>query len=97
MRVGDVLNLTNVLSRFLADSITRKIKQCLNKPEIVGVLLEHTVGNLDPLYIVNILPSGLEVPQLRNLLVKIITDYKTEKHHLDMGLMTCSRLIVLTS
>lgn len=30
----------------------------------VGVLLEHTVGNLDPLYIVNIVPNGLEIPRL---------------------------------
>ena len=30
----------------------------------VGVLLEHTVGNLDPLYIVSIVPNGLEIPRL---------------------------------
>ncbi|KAK6144309.1 hypothetical protein DH2020_021129 [Rehmannia glutinosa] len=54
------------------------IKQCLNKPEMVGVLLEHTVGNLDPLYIVNMVPNGLEIPRLRDRLVKIITDYRTE-------------------
>lgn len=29
----------------------------------VGVLLEHTVGNLDPLYIVNRVPNGLEIPR----------------------------------
>ncbi|KAG6632222.1 vacuolar protein sorting-associated protein 41 homolog [Carya illinoinensis] len=54
------------------------IKQCLHKPEMVGVLLEHTVGNLDPLYIVNMVPNGLEIPRLRDRLVKIITDYRTE-------------------
>ncbi|KAB1227360.1 hypothetical protein CJ030_MR1G005938 [Morella rubra] len=54
------------------------IKQCLHKPEMVGVLLEHTVGNLDPLYIVNMVPDGLEIPRLRDRLVKIITDYRTE-------------------
>lgn len=54
------------------------IKQCLNKPEMVGVLLEHTVGNLDPLYIVNMVPNGLIIPRLRDRLVKIITDYRTE-------------------
>nr|DAD47157.1 TPA_asm: hypothetical protein HUJ06_017094 [Nelumbo nucifera] len=43
------------------------IKQCFNKPEMVGVLLEHTVGNLDPLYIVNMVPNGLRIPSL-NLL-----------------------------
>ncbi|XP_022752633.1 vacuolar protein sorting-associated protein 41 homolog isoform X2 [Durio zibethinus] len=54
------------------------IQQCLHIPEMVGVLLEHTVGNLDPLYIVNMLPNGLEIPRLRDCLVKIITDYRTE-------------------
>ncbi|XP_019056194.1 PREDICTED: vacuolar protein sorting-associated protein 41 homolog isoform X2 [Nelumbo nucifera] len=54
------------------------IKQCLNKPEMVGVLLEHTVGNLDPIYIVNMVPNGLRIPRLRDRLVKIITDYRTE-------------------
>lgn len=54
------------------------IKQCLRKPEMVGMLLEHTVGNLDPLYIVTMVPNGLKVPRLRDRLVKIITDYRTE-------------------
>ncbi|KAG9442877.1 hypothetical protein H6P81_018731 [Aristolochia fimbriata] len=54
------------------------IKQCLRKPEMVGMLLEHTVGNLDPLYIVNMVPNGLHIPRLRDRLVKIITDYRTE-------------------
>ncbi|XP_042511507.1 vacuolar protein sorting-associated protein 41 homolog isoform X2 [Macadamia integrifolia] len=39
------------------------IKQCLHKPDMVGVLLEHTVGNLDPLYIVKMVPNGLTIPR----------------------------------
>ncbi|CAD6261788.1 unnamed protein product [Miscanthus lutarioriparius] len=54
------------------------IRQCLQKPEMVGNLLEHTVGNLDPLYIVSLVPDGLEIPRLRDRLVKIVTDYRTE-------------------
>eukprot|EP00252_Welwitschia_mirabilis_P005003 TRINITY_DN1539_c0_g1_i1.p1 TRINITY_DN1539_c0_g1~~TRINITY_DN1539_c0_g1_i1.p1 ORF type:complete len:997 (-),score=210.12 TRINITY_DN1539_c0_g1_i1:238-3228(-) len=54
------------------------IKQSLNNPEMVGMLLEHTVGNLDPLHIVNMIPNGLQIPRLRDRLVKIITDYRTE-------------------
>ncbi|XP_031486112.1 vacuolar protein sorting-associated protein 41 homolog [Nymphaea colorata] len=54
------------------------IKQSLSKPEMVAKLLEHTVGNLDPLYIVNMVPQGMLIPRLRDLLVKIITDYRTE-------------------
>ncbi|KAK9689968.1 hypothetical protein RND81_09G094900 [Saponaria officinalis] len=54
------------------------IKQSTQRPEMVGMLLEHTVGNLDPLHIVNVVPDGLEIPRLRDRLVKIITDYRTE-------------------
>lgn len=54
------------------------IKQSFHKPEMVGMLLEHTVGNLDPLHIVNMVPEGLEIPRLRDRLVKIVTDYRTE-------------------
>lgn len=32
----------------------------------VGMLLEHTVGNLDPLYIVSMVPDGLEIPRQEN-------------------------------
>lgn len=54
------------------------IKQSLSNPEMVGMLLEHTVGNLDPLHIVNMIPNGLQIPRLRDRLVKIVTDYRTE-------------------
>ncbi|XP_057247651.1 vacuolar protein sorting-associated protein 41 homolog isoform X2 [Beta vulgaris subsp. vulgaris] len=39
------------------------IKQATQRPEMVGMLLEHTVGNLDPLHIVNVVPDGLEIPR----------------------------------
>ncbi|KAH9618528.1 hypothetical protein KSS87_018147 [Heliosperma pusillum] len=54
------------------------IKQSTQRPEMIGRLLEHTVGNLDPLHIVNVVPDGVEIPRLRDRLVKIITDYRTE-------------------
>ncbi|XP_047319698.1 vacuolar protein sorting-associated protein 41 homolog [Impatiens glandulifera] len=77
--LGDIAEAIEFVSMQQDDELWEElIKQCLNKPEMVGVLLEHTVGNLDPLYIVNIVPNGLEIPRLRDRLVKIITDYRTE-------------------
>lgn len=38
----------------------------------VGMLLEHTVGNLDPLYIVAMVPDGLKVPRLVFVVVLFI-------------------------
>ncbi|KAL4591640.1 hypothetical protein LXL04_004610 [Taraxacum kok-saghyz] len=76
---GDIEEAVEFVSMQHDDDLWEElIRQCINKPEMVGVLLEHTVGNLDPLYIVNIVPNGLEIPRLRDRLVKIITDYRTE-------------------
>ncbi|XP_057483913.1 vacuolar protein sorting-associated protein 41 homolog [Actinidia eriantha] len=78
-KLGDIEEGIEFVSMQQDDELWEElIKQCLHKPEMVGVLLEHTVGNLDPLYIVNIVPNGLEIPRLRDRLVKIITDYRTE-------------------
>ncbi|OMO90342.1 hypothetical protein COLO4_19230 [Corchorus olitorius] len=77
--LGDIEEAVEFVSMQHDDDLWEElIKQCLHKPEMVGVLLEHTVGNLDPLYIVNMVPNGLEIPRLRDRLVKIITDYRTE-------------------
>ncbi|BBN13096.1 vacuolar protein sorting-associated protein 41 [Marchantia polymorpha subsp. ruderalis] len=54
------------------------INLSLKHPELVGALLEHTVGNIDPLHLVHKVPCGLPIPRLRDRLVKIITDYRTE-------------------
>ncbi|KAF5937666.1 hypothetical protein HYC85_025172 [Camellia sinensis] len=78
-KLGDIEEAIEFVSMQHDDELWEElIKQCFHKPEMVGVLLEHTVGNLDPLYIVNIVPNGLEIPRLRDRLVKIITDYRTE-------------------
>ncbi|KAJ6344892.1 hypothetical protein OIU78_007725 [Salix suchowensis] len=78
-KLGDVEEAVEFVTMQHDDDLWEElIKQCLHKPEMVGVLLEHTVGNLDPLYIVNMVPNGLEIPRLRDRLVKIITDYRTE-------------------
>ncbi|CBI17115.3 unnamed protein product, partial [Vitis vinifera] len=78
-QLGDIEEAVEFVNMQHDDELWEElIKQCLNKPEMVGVLLEHTVGNLDPLYIVNMVPNGLEIPRLRDRLVKIITDYRTE-------------------
>ncbi|XP_031262566.1 vacuolar protein sorting-associated protein 41 homolog [Pistacia vera] len=78
-KLGDIEEAVEFVNMQHDDELWEElIKQCLHKPEMVGVLLEHTVGNLDPLYIVNMVPNGLEIPRLRDRLVKIVTDYRTE-------------------
>ncbi|KAG5602821.1 hypothetical protein H5410_034191 [Solanum commersonii] len=78
-RLGDIEEAIEFVSIQQDDELWEElIKQSFHKPEMVGVLLEHTVGNLDPLYIVNMLPNDLEIPRLRDRMVKIVTDYRTE-------------------
>eukprot|EP00250_Pteridium_aquilinum_P016332 c23054_g2_i1 orf=454-3357(-) len=54
------------------------INQSLSNPQMIGGLLELTVGNIDPLHLVRKVPNGMQIPQLRDRLVKIVTDYRTE-------------------
>lgn len=54
------------------------ITQSMHNPDMVGSLLEHTVGHIDPLHLVNKIPDGMPIPRLRDRLVKIIADYRTE-------------------
>ncbi|KAM1040502.1 hypothetical protein TB2_029341 [Malus domestica] len=78
-KLGDIEEAVEFVNMQHDDELWEElIQQCLDKPEMVGVLLEHTVGNLDPLYIVNMVPNGLEIPRLRDRLVKIVTNYRTE-------------------
>uniref|UniRef100_A0A162A733 Vacuolar protein sorting-associated protein 41 homolog n=1 Tax=Daucus carota subsp. sativus TaxID=79200 RepID=A0A162A733_DAUCS len=77
--LGDIEQAIEFVSMQHDDELwVELIRQCIQNPEMVGVLLEHTDGNLDPLYIVNIIPNGLEIPRLRDRLIKIIKDYRTE-------------------
>ncbi|CAK9150480.1 unnamed protein product [Ilex paraguariensis] len=64
-KLGDIKEAIEFVSMQQDDELWEElINQCLHKPEMVGVLLEHTVGNLDPLYIVNMVPNGLEIPRV---------------------------------
>lgn len=54
------------------------ITQSLSNPQMIGALLELTVGNIDPLHLVTRVPNGMHIPRLRDRLVRIVTDYRTE-------------------
>ena len=54
------------------------IAHSLHDPGMVGALLEHTVGNIDPLGLINRVPQGMAIPRLRDRLARIISDYRTE-------------------
>ena len=63
-KLGDIKEAVEFVTMQNDDELWEElIKQCIDKPEMVGMLLEHTVGNLDPLYIVNKVPNGLKIPR----------------------------------
>ncbi|EFJ13380.1 hypothetical protein SELMODRAFT_424584 [Selaginella moellendorffii] len=44
----------------------------------IGTLLDHTMGNIHSMQVINRIPKDMPVPRLRDRLVKVIMDYKTE-------------------
>lgn len=54
------------------------IANSMNENEFISELLEHIGGHVDPLRIIKRIPPGLQIPKLRDRLVKIISDYKLE-------------------
>ena len=43
-----------------------------------GALLDHIGGYVDPLRLVQKIPAGLQIPDLRDRLVHIIADFRTQ-------------------
>jgi hypothetical protein len=54
------------------------LQRCLKSPRLISDLLEHIGGNIDPIRLVRSIPSGEEIPHLRDKLVKIISDYHVQ-------------------
>lgn len=66
------------------------INYSLDKPECIRQLLNNIGTHIDPLLIVQRIPEGMEIPGLRDALVKILHDY-----HLQIELRTgCQHILV---
>ncbi|XP_045596774.1 vacuolar protein sorting-associated protein 41 homolog isoform X1 [Procambarus clarkii] len=75
------------------DLWSRLINYALDKPDCVRELLLNIGTHIDPLLIINQIPKGMEIPGLRDALVKILHDY-----HLQIELRTgCQRILVSDS
>ncbi|GIY61763.1 vacuolar protein sorting-associated protein 41 homolog [Caerostris darwini] len=51
------------------------IQSSLDKPGFITVLLQNIGTHVDPIMLINRIPDGLEIPGLRDSLVKILHDY----------------------
>jgi hypothetical protein len=54
------------------------ITMSLTSPRMVGSLLESLGNHLNPLYLIHRIPLGMPIPNLRDRLIKIITDSRTQ-------------------
>ncbi|KAK3862858.1 hypothetical protein Pcinc_031314 [Petrolisthes cinctipes] len=72
------------------DLWSRLINYSLDKPDCIRALLNDIGTHIDPLLIIQRIPRGLEIPGLRDALVKLLHDY-----HLQIELRTgCQRILV---
>jgi len=54
------------------------ITECLGQPKFVSELLEHIGAHVDPIKLIRRIPEGMEIENLRDRLVKIISDYNLQ-------------------
>ena len=54
------------------------ITMSLTSPRMVGSLLESIGSHLNPLHLIHRIPLGMPIPNLRDRLIKIITDSRTQ-------------------
>ena len=54
------------------------ISMSMSSPRMVGGLLENVGGHLNPLRLIHRIPRGMPIPELRDRLIKIITDSRTQ-------------------
>ena len=54
------------------------IKYSADKPEFITGLLRHVGTHIDPTRVIKRIPEGLEIPQLRDSLVKIMHDFNLQ-------------------
>eukprot|EP01091_Cochliopodium_minus_P012545 TRINITY_DN3820_c0_g1_i1.p1 TRINITY_DN3820_c0_g1~~TRINITY_DN3820_c0_g1_i1.p1 ORF type:complete len:888 (-),score=239.42 TRINITY_DN3820_c0_g1_i1:117-2780(-) len=55
------------------------IDQSLKNPHFIGGLLENIGTHIDPILLIKRIPNSMEIPQLRDRLVKIISDYNLKR------------------
>lgn len=54
------------------------ISECLGQPRFVSELLEHIGAHVDPIKLIRRIPEGMEIDNLRDRLVKIVSLQKDD-------------------
>ncbi|KAI9206725.1 uncharacterized protein BJ171DRAFT_496668 [Polychytrium aggregatum] len=51
------------------------MKFCLNKPKFIVTLMENIGGYINPVRLIQKIPNGLNIPNLKSALIRIMADY----------------------
>eukprot|EP00736_Rhodelphis_marinus_P005752 Rmarinus@m.24945 len=54
------------------------IRYSLDNPDFIGGLLEHLGGYIDPIKLIRLIPTDMEIPGLKAKVTKIISDYRLQ-------------------
>ncbi|ORY04934.1 vacuolar protein sorting-associated protein 41 [Basidiobolus meristosporus CBS 931.73] len=54
------------------------LKYSMDKPDFIRGLLENVGAQIDPVRLIRTIPEGMEIPGLKDLLIKILQDYNVQ-------------------
>ena len=91
-RVGDIrMAVEFVQAQNDPDLLEELITDALRSPEHISGLLENIGSSVDPIRLIQRIPDGMQIPNLRDHLVKMMND-----HNLQMSLQQGCNTILLT-
>ena len=91
-RVGDIrMAVDFVQAQNDPDLLEELITDALRSPEHTSALLENIGSSVDPIRLIQRIPDGMQIPNLRDHLVKMMND-----HNLQMSLQEGCNTILLT-
>ena len=91
-RVGDIrMAVDFVQAQNDPDLVEELVTEALRRPEHISALLENIGAAVDPIRLIQRIPDGMQIPHLRDHLVKMMND-----HNLQMSLQQGCNTILLT-
>lgn len=75
---GRTLSSTRWISRVRAAADLSLPGAHILRPDFIVGLLQNVGSHVDPIKLIRRIPKGLEIPELRNSLIKILQDYNLQ-------------------
>lgn len=65
------------------------ISYSMDKPVFIRTLLQHVGSHVDPIDLIQRIPDGLQIPHLRDAIVKIMRDFRLQVY---LGIFSCLKV-----